>query len=146
LKAFFIYSPTFYTYVNIILFVWCLFRAKQTCVLLEENTYSSVDMLTLIYYNILKKFKPSPTILPFFSWDNLNRIPTNQLKRSLKPLAGRCSRSLSDGLICGNVEAAFIARDQKIIHIFVILPYVGVTEKSNSPRKVLVIDQLLLDT
>jgi glycosyltransferase involved in cell wall biosynthesis len=134
LKAFFIKSPTFYTYYNIPLFVWRFIRAKPTCILLEEDPYSSVGILTLLCVYFLKKFKPNLKLC-LFTWDNLNRVPTNPLKRFLKTLAVSFSRRLTDGIICGNEDAALIAREQKqYLCPRVVLPYIGVPLKAKKSR------------
>jgi glycosyltransferase involved in cell wall biosynthesis len=134
LRAILIKSPTFVTYLNIPLFVWYFFRAQPTCVLLEEDPYSSVGILTLTCFYFLKIFKKESKLC-LFTWDNLNSTPSNFFKRYLKALACRYSSNMTDGLICGNVEAAFIARKFKHYNCpMVILPYVGVTNKSNNAR------------
>ena len=135
LKALCINSPSLYTYLNIPKFVWHFIRANPTCILLEEDPYSSVGILTLICVTFLKWLKPNVKLC-LFSWDNLNRLPSNYFKRTLKALATIFARNILDGIVCGNVDASLIARTKKQYACpCVVLPYLGVTKTATKSRE-----------
>lgn len=128
-------SPTWYIYLNPFRFIFLIFKLKPDCILLEEDPYSLVGVLTL-FSLFLCLFLRKDTKLCLFSWDNLNRSNPNLLAGWAKKISIFVARRFASGYIAGNSESARIAQKVKNFKCpVVVLPYVGIDAYSDLPRR-----------
>jgi glycosyltransferase involved in cell wall biosynthesis len=128
-RAILLHSVTFCTFINPLRFIWILIQEAPSIILLEEDPHSSIGILVLISLFVLKGLRIHSKLV-LFTWDNLNRKPTNVLSSFLKKAATLVASKCCDGLICGNTEAQKIAfEDKKFTCNSVVLPLLAAPSK-----------------